>query len=174
MARQLRQNPQKKGTKRKRGKTSSITIIQGAGRKKHVETMFNPRASKKYPFYYKKREILTRKITNVCVGSQYGLDRVCFYTQVGGYMKMQAFKSYARVLKQFFKSNKLKHVKSKIHVFPDFVLTAKPKEVRMGKGKGSIASRVALMRPGQQIATLSGLFSVKELAMKQKLIDLAC
>ena len=88
-------------------------------------------------------------------------------------MRMQAFKSYARAIKQFFKAEKLKHVKSKIHLFPDFVLTAKPKEVRMGKGKGSIVARVALLKSGQQIATLSGLDNIKKSSALPRLLRVA-
>src|ERR1700742_1912517 len=163
-----RQNPQKKKKKRRRGRTNSIALIHGAGRKKHVETMFNARNSKKYPFYYKKREIFKKKISNILLGHQYGTDRVCFYSQEGGYMRMSSFKSYARMVKFYLKANKIKGIRSKIHLFPDFVLTAKPKEVRMGKGKGTISSRVALLCAGQRIATISGLNKIKKQNLKTK------
>jgi len=105
---------------------------------------------------------LKKKISNVLLGHDYGIDRACFYTQKGGYMEITAFKACARMVKQYVKNNHLNRVKLKMHTFPDFVLTAKPKEVRMGKGKGSISNRVALMYAGQKICTVLGLNSMEE------------
>ncbi|HYD91208.1 MAG TPA: ribosomal protein L16, partial [Flavobacterium sp.] len=38
--------------------------------------------------------------------------------------------------------------------FPDFVLTSKPKEMRMGKGKGAPAKRVAVLKNGSILLVL--------------------
>jgi ribosomal protein L16/L10AE len=165
-----------KSKKRRQGRTNNISLINSAGRKKHVETRFNVMHNKKYPFYYRNRTLFKRDITNTAVDHNYNSDQVCYYTQEGGYMRMAAFKSVARLLKHFLKEKKIKCVSSKFHTFPDFVLTAKPKEVRMGKGKGTIASRVALMRGGQKILTLAGLSKIKpkRAASGYKLITKVC
>jgi len=42
----------------------------------------------------------------------------------------------------------------KLRVFPDFVLTSKPKEMRMGKGKGALAEKVAVIKAGGILLTL--------------------
>ena len=44
-----------------------------------------------------------------------------------------------------------------IRVFPDKTLTKKPAETRMGKGKGSPESWVAVVKPGKILYELSGI-----------------
>jgi large subunit ribosomal protein L16 len=51
-----------------------------------------------------------------------------------------------------------------IRVFPDFPLTKKPAETRMGKGKGAIEHWVAVVKPGRILYEVSGVS--EELAKK--------
>ncbi len=51
-----------------------------------------------------------------------------------------------------------------IRVFPDKPLTKKPAETRMGKGKGSPESWVAVIRPGTILYEISGV--TEEIAVK--------
>ena len=44
-----------------------------------------------------------------------------------------------------------------IKIFPDKTLTKKPAEVRMGKGKGSPETWVAVVRPGRVLFEIGGL-----------------
>lgn len=44
-----------------------------------------------------------------------------------------------------------------IRIFPDKPITAKPAEVRMGKGKGSLDHWVALVQPGRIMFELDGV-----------------
>lgn len=44
-----------------------------------------------------------------------------------------------------------------IRVFPDKPITAKPLEVRMGKGKGALDHYVAVIRPGRILFELDGV-----------------
>lgn len=44
-----------------------------------------------------------------------------------------------------------------IRVFPDKPVTAKPLEVRMGKGKGNVEYWVALVQPGRILYEISGV-----------------
>lgn len=54
-----------------------------------------------------------------------------------------------------------------IRIFPDKPLTKKPAEVRMGKGKGSPDSFVAVVKPGKIIFELDGITKeVAERAMR--------
>ena len=57
-----------------------------------------------------------------------------------------------------------------IKIFPDKVLTKKPAEVRMGKGKGSPDSWVAVIKPGRVLFEISHFD--QELAMAA--LKLAC
>lgn len=44
-----------------------------------------------------------------------------------------------------------------IRIFPDKPVTAKPNEVRMGKGKGSLDHWVAVVRPGRMLFEVGGV-----------------
>jgi large subunit ribosomal protein L16 len=44
-----------------------------------------------------------------------------------------------------------------IKVFPDHSFTAKPAEVRMGKGKGEVQGYVAVVKPGRILFEISGV-----------------
>lgn len=44
-----------------------------------------------------------------------------------------------------------------IRIFPDKPITAKPQEVRMGKGKGSLDHYVALIKPGRVMFEIDGV-----------------
>ncbi len=44
-----------------------------------------------------------------------------------------------------------------IRIFPDFPLTKKPAETRMGKGKGAIEKWVAVVKPGRILYEIGGV-----------------
>ena len=44
-----------------------------------------------------------------------------------------------------------------IRIFPDKPITAKPQEVRMGKGKGALSHYVAVIRPGRIMFEMDGV-----------------
>ena len=44
-----------------------------------------------------------------------------------------------------------------IRIFPDKPITAKPLEVRMGKGKGALSHYVAVIRPGRIMFEMDGV-----------------
>lgn len=55
-------------------------------------------------------------------------------------------------------NRRLKHQgKVWIRIFPDFPLTKKPAETRMGKGKGSIEKWVCIIKPGRILYEISGV-----------------
>lgn len=57
-----------------------------------------------------------------------------------------------------------------IKIFPDKVLTKKPAEVRMGKGKGSPDSWVAVVKPGRVLFEISHI----DHELAQSALRLAC
>ncbi len=60
-----------------------------------------------------------------------------------------------------------------IRIFPDFPVTNKPSEVRMGKGKGNVAYWVCNVKPGRILYELSGSdYILLENALKYALIKL--
>ncbi len=44
-----------------------------------------------------------------------------------------------------------------IRIFPDKPITAKPQEVRMGKGKGALSHYVAEIKPGRVLFEIDGV-----------------
>nr|SAI75998.1 ribosomal protein L16 (mitochondrion) [Botryococcus braunii Showa] len=46
-----------------------------------------------------------------------------------------------------------------IRIFPDIVITTKPSQVRMGKGKGGISHWVCRVQPGQILYEITGVSS---------------
>lgn len=117
-------------------------------RKKHVESMFLTNKQKKYPYYFKDRALRLRTESNkIC----YSPARFCYTVKVldSGYVTISPLKAVMRLYKWFLKQQKLeKELKLILTKFPDFVLTSKPKEMRMGKGKGAPAKRVAILKSG--------------------------
>lgn len=60
-----------------------------------------------------------------------------------------------------------------IRIFPDFPITSKPSEVRMGKGKGNVSFWVCNVKPGRILYELSGPdYILLQNALKYALIKL--
>lgn len=120
-------------------------------RKKHVETMFLTNKQKTHPFYYKRFLLVNNghKIVSPKRGLFY-LRSLDF-----GLVGISELKSIARLSKWFIKKNKLDELlRFKILLFPDFSLTSKPKDVRMGKGKGSVSHKVSIVNSSRLIYSL--------------------
>ena len=85
-----------------------------------------------------------------------------------GYITLDPLKAIVRLFKYFIKNFDLeKDLKYKLFVFPDFVLTSKPKEVRMGKGKGDPAGWVAPVTPGRILFEVEGVsFDIAKEALR--------
>jgi large subunit ribosomal protein L16 len=68
-----------------------------------------------------------------------------------------------------------------IRAFPDYARTAKPKEVRMGRGKGNVDHWVCLIKPGRilfEVKSRDALsvhdaltFTIRKLPMKTQVIN---
>lgn len=123
-------------------------------RKKHVETMFLTTKQKKFAYYFKDRN-LTKKIQN---NKNLFFPRRFFYTikiLQSGYLTLDPLKAIMRLYKWFLKTQKIEQgLKLILRSFPDFVLTSKPKEMRMGKGKGAPAKKVAMVKKGAILLSL--------------------
>ena len=81
----------------------------------------------------------------------------------GAYIDHRQIEAFRKVISPFIKKSKGEG-KMWINIFPHLAKTKKPLEVRMGSGKGSIDTWVAVVKSGTIIAELSGL--EKELARK--------
>lgn len=124
-------------------------------RKKHVETMFITNKHKNYPFYFK-----PKNVSSLVEGTRKRLaSRHYFHVRClrSGYVDLAPLKAIIRLYKYYFKTMDLEEndLKYRLHIFPDFVLTSKPREVRMGKGKGANLSKAAIVKKGQIVFSLS-------------------
>lgn len=119
-----------------------------SNRKKHVETMFLTNKAKHHLYYYKNRNLFNTAETNDANLTP-PFFSISIRTLESGYLTLKPLKSVARFFKWFSKSYFKDHVKLRLRIFPDFILTSKPKEVRMGKGKGANLQKVAPIKLGQ-------------------------
>lgn len=124
-------------------------------RKKHVESMFLVNRNKDFPYYFKDRKLSTRVATQPF---KFHPQPKKFSIKVleSGYITIAPLKATMRLFKWFIKFKKIEdQVTIGLNVFPDFVLTSKPKEMRMGKGKGAPDSKVAPIKAGSVILTVT-------------------
>jgi large subunit ribosomal protein L16 len=117
--------------------------------------MFVTSKQKKFPFYFKPSNVFDLEERN---SDKYRILKNFYHIKClrSGYITLDPLKAIIRLFKYFIKNFDLeKDLKYKLFVFPDFVLTSKPKEVRMGKGKGANLSKVAIIKKGQIVFSLS-------------------
>ena len=115
---------------------------------KHIDSFFLSK-DKKYKFYYKKKNKKQKEtykqncnftlFKNTC----YGL--VALETK---FLETASIKALLRAIKWYPRKYKFP-LKTKLNFFPDFVLTNKPNEIRMGKGKGQNYRKVAYIKKNQ-------------------------
>lgn len=123
--------------------------LQEGGKKKHVETMFLTTKLKKHKYYYKPTNLSKLFENNP---NKYKLKRNLLYIRSlnSGYITIHPLKAIIRLYKWFIKNyDSEKDLNYRLFVFPDFVLTSKPKEVRMGKGKGANLTKVDIIKKNQ-------------------------
>ena len=129
-------------------------------RKKHIESFFISN-DKKFLYYFrpnlkkKKNNYFNRPLERNFFGLKYfGSTR---------YISINTLKSIIKVLKVYFRKYKLKNdIDFKININPDIILTSKPREVRMGKGKGQpLSNKVGILYHGQILLELHLLNSSK-------------
>jgi ribosomal protein L16/L10AE len=134
----------------KKNKNKTKNLNQSSKKKKkHVETMFLTNKAKNYPFYYKSNLTESREIKKKYLFKR---NVFCIKALKSGYIKIEALKSIIRLFKLFTKINKVEEeFKYKLFIFPDFVLTHKPKDSRMGKGKGKNYKKITFIKKYQTI-----------------------
>ncbi|AFP84016.1 50S ribosomal protein L16 [Candidatus Carsonella ruddii] len=102
----------------------------------------------KFLKYQKKRNIGNSYKRNYLIFGNYGLKSI-----ENGFLNFKQIESARKSLIHNFNNNNL----ILIRIFPDKVLTKKPLEVRMGKGKGAIHDWVSVIKPGIIIFEIKSL-----------------
>lgn len=138
---------------KKRGSIGRIYSDKKA-RKKHVESMFLTNKKRNYPFYFKDKMLWTKSENNFF---KFFSPRHFYTIRIteSGYINLKPLKAIVRMYKWFLKEHSIEDgLRMRLRIFPDFVLTSKPKEMRMGKGKGMLAEKVAVVKSGTVLLTL--------------------
>jgi ribosomal protein L16/L10AE len=126
-------------------------------KKKHVETMFLTQKKKNHPYYFKSKIKSNLYENNL---SLLTLKRRTFSIRCvkSGIIEVDSLKAVVRLFKWYLKKYNLEDFLSlKFNIFPDFVLTSKPKSMRMGKGKGGPDRKIAPVKRGTIILYLNVL-----------------
>lgn len=127
-------------------------------RGKHIDNLFICR-KKRYELYYQNFD--SKKIEkNVGCGKNVLIENSKKYKHRLGFKSIEfdlirsnSIKSIKYCTQRFLRSRKInkKYYRSAISVFPSYWLTAKPKSVRMGKGKGKLTLKIAYLNKGKDI-----------------------
>jgi len=132
--------------------------------KKHAENFFNSRRLK-FNYYF-------IKLSSSKILKQIKYEHNTFKTQLTlkhtlgirtkklTYMSVFPLRSVIKFSKKYLKKHYLhKLLKYKMSVVPYFWLTAKPKAVRMGKGKGQKSKKIYFLKKGEVLYELRFLHS---------------
>ena len=111
-------------------------------KKTHILTFFQSE-SKKFNFYFKIRAFNCLNIKNFFLKKKYDYGLMNLKSR---YLYINPLLSCIKLIKFFLKLFLLEKSNLFVLVFPDFVLTSKPREVRMGKGKGRLHKKVVLLK----------------------------
>ena len=90
---------------------------------------------------------LARKGSSISFG-EYGLKAT-----TAGWLTNRQIESARIALTRYMKREGIVWIR----VFPDKPVTAKPQEVRMGKGKGALSHYVAVVKPGRILFEVAGV-----------------
>lgn len=129
------------------------------------------------PRYFRKpnkhliRQTYENKSNKLCFGD-YGLQAI-----QKGFLTVRQIEAVRRTI-----TSRLKRKgKVWIRAFPDYARTAKPKEVRMGRGKGNVDHWVCIVKPGRILFEVKSrdissvrdalLFTLRKLPMKTQVIS---
>ncbi len=126
--------------------------------------LYTPK-NKKFKKYQKGKTF--NKITNVKERNRIRFGSIALKIMEFGRLDSIQLLSFKQTLTKLIK----RIGKLKINVFPHQPITAKPLEVRMGKGKGNIDSWVAKLRPGMllcEIESKTKLLVIKALNISKK------
>lgn len=123
-------------------------------RKKHVENMFITNKKKKYIYYHKSS---ITKLKSKQISSKTTPIRGSYFIKCvkPTFIKIKPLKSIARLMKMYSRHFNIEDsVAYSFKIYPDFSLTSKPKDVRMGKGKGKNINYVNFLKKNQTIFCL--------------------
>ena len=127
---------------------------------KHIYSFFITR-KKKYDLYFIPFDQKTIDKNRKSVFFKNCKNRIGLKSLKLDLIKVECLKSLKFCNQRFLKSVYLeKNFKEIIHTIPDYFLTAKPKSIRMGKGKGEAKFKVYFLKKNNFIFSLKFIFSI--------------
>jgi len=81
------------------------------------------------------------------------------------YLKIEQINSVIKTIKRILKKKNILFLK----IFPDFVLTKKPKDIRMGRGKGNVYCKVFKINAGTIILEINSKKDLNNYLLKRAL-----
>ena len=125
-------------------------------KKKHVLTFFQSN-QKKFKFYFKPRLFSNLILNKINIyASTYKNYILISLNSI--YLKIKQILSCLKLIKNLLKYFLIQENSTLfILIFPDFQLTKKPKEVRMGRGKGPLAEKIVLLKRNSGIFLLQNI-----------------
>lgn len=139
-----------------------------------MQKFFNTR-KKKYAYYYKKC-VFSSLLVNKKLEKNTTLNHTKKKFNIGikildtGLLNSRPLKSLKFVSQRFMRSRKLeKYFRHHTNATPDFHLTAKPKSVRMGKGKGPVKGKIYFAKKGLIIFNIKYYYNLKKHNLNKKL-----
>lgn len=129
--------------------------IKISTKKKHIDQFFFS-LPKTYKYYFKKRNFFKN---NYVFNKKNFLNKhffVGFRSVENTYLTQNSMISCMKFFKRFgVDFYGIFGLSYCVNVFPDFWLTSKPKEVRMGKGKGTISKKIFFLKKGSILFQIS-------------------
>jgi|SRR5690606_18213448 len=125
-------------------------------KKKHILTFFqsNP---KKFKFYFKLRNFLNSSLNKNNI-YEIKYKKYILISSNTVYLKIRQILACIKLIKVFLKKFLIQDISILfVLIFPDFQLTKKPKEVRMGRGKGGLSEKIVLLKRNTGIFSLQSI-----------------
>eukprot|EP01089_Gocevia_fonbrunei_P017132 TRINITY_DN5473_c0_g1_i1.p1 TRINITY_DN5473_c0_g1~~TRINITY_DN5473_c0_g1_i1.p1 ORF type:complete len:179 (+),score=29.31 TRINITY_DN5473_c0_g1_i1:73-609(+) len=127
----------------------AVTKKAPKDKKKHIDQFFQTKGPRKHTYYFKDKKIWWKSEKNrnnhsLSTGYTLGIR-----AQKSVYLGEGPLLSCLKILKRVEADKGCgAKIKTRVRAFPDFVLTAKPREVRMGKGKGAPDKKICYVKRG--------------------------
>jgi large subunit ribosomal protein L16 len=111
---------------------------------------------KKFKKYFKRKTLPVSLFSRLVNHNGCGLQ-----SKINAKIKIDQFLLLIKLLKRCLKGFNKKNI-FWLKVFPDISITKKPREIRMGRGKGPVLSKVAIVFKGQVFLEIKNINNILE------------
>jgi large subunit ribosomal protein L16 len=111
---------------------------------------------KKFKKYFKRKTLPISLFSCLVNRNGYGLQ-----SKINVKIKIDQFLLLIKLLKRCLKGFSKKNI-FWLKIFPDIGITKKPREIRMGRGKGPVSSKIAIVFKGQIFSEIESINHILE------------